>query len=71
MNPMTIAISRAIVGGLLVGGSTGLATYQATNSLKAAALAGGTSCIGILIVRGGFEGTLDAGRVAPPTRPGA
>ena len=70
-NPMTVALVRAVLGGLLTFGTVALTVYQtmpAPKNWNDAIVAGGVAGLSYLLTRGGFEGVYDQGRDAgrPP-----
>ena len=60
--PWAVALTRAIVGAVLLGASGFLTTWSQTDEVKLLIIAGLTPAIGYLLVRFGIEGIIDTGK---------
>jgi len=60
--PWIVALSRAVVGAMIVGGLGFLAVWQATDDVKVLVTAGVTPALTHLALRFGLEGVIDTGK---------
>lgn len=56
------ALKRAVIGGIVTAGATFFTTMQTGKGWEEAAIAAGAAFFAYVVVRGGFEGSFDAGR---------
>jgi len=59
MKPWQVAILRAIIGGLVLGGASFLAVWATTDEVKTLVIAFGTPFLGTIATRGMSEGWWD------------
>lgn len=59
---MGTALLRGLYVAFVAGGLAFLTAWQQTDDAKGSAITGGIAFLGALGIRGGLEGTLDAGR---------
>ena len=60
--PWAVALTRAIVGAVIIGGLGFLAVWQATDDVKVLITAGVTPALTHLALRFGLEGFVDSGK---------
>ncbi len=65
-HPLAIAVVRALIGAVILGGAAALNAWDGNTSVELIVRSGLTAAVGFLMLRGAVEGWIDTGKGGKP-----